>query len=213
MANLGKVLKDLNKTWKNTEPIEIQERVNVPDGNYVAVMEPAGVELAKSSERLQIAWPMKISDGKFKGKRVIKFDGLDSELSISWVKGVMNVLGIEIPKVAEDLPEVLEKFFKKEYDDRPINISIKTTDDFTNIYINGYADGAESEGKKEKEEEKEEKSSKNKVEKPSKKEIKEMSRKELKAVIEEHGLEKDVDPDDYSDNKELRDAVIEALDL
>lgn len=217
MANLAKVLKTLDKQWKDTEAVEVGQFTKFADGNYVVTLEPAGVELSKTSERLQIAWPMVFAEGKYEGKKTIKFDGLDSELSISWAKGVMNVLGIEVPDKATDLPEALETFFEKEYKDRKVNISIKTDGDFSNIFINGYVEEEEGSAKKKKKEESEEPEEKEEkkgkkvkdIDKPTKKEVKAMSRKELKAVIKEHGF--DIDPDEFEDTDDLKDAVIEEL--
>lgn len=213
-ANLAKILKQLDKQWKDTEAVEVGEGfTNIPDGNYVVTLEPARVELSKASERLQIAWPMVIAEGKLNGKKLIKFDGLDSELNISWVKGTMNVLGISIPKSATDIPQALEDFFES-YKDRKVNISAKTKDEFVNLYINGYAEEPfESDGEPDSEPEDKKSKAKKKESKPdmpSKKEIKAMSRKELKAVIKEAGL--DIDPEDYDDTDELKDAIIETLD-
>lgn len=235
MESLSKILKSLNKQWKETEAAVIQERVPIPDGDYVAKMLPASVELSKSSNRLQIAWHMEIVNGKKKGKKITNYSGLDNEISISWIKATMNLLGIKIPLKATDIPKTLDKFFKKN-DDIFVNITVKTSEDsFTNIYINGVLDKEDLEDltndndiddeddtdinedddddddddNDEDDDEDEDEDEDDKPETPSKKKVMKMKMKELKKVIKDFDL--DVDTDD-STLSEIREEVVEELE-
>jgi hypothetical protein len=205
MASLAKMLKTLNKEWKETEPAEITDLGFKPDeGEYLVVLEPAKVELSKNTERLQIAWPFKFIKGKYKGKRYTKYDGLDNSVSMSFVKAILQSFGISIPKNFQKLPEVLEDFFENDYNDRPVNATIRHQDEYTNVYFNGFADEDADENEDENEDSDTDKDI------PSAKEVKKMKKKELKNLIEEFEL--DIDEDDYDDLSELREAVIEELE-
>ena len=204
-GGLSKILKQLSKEWKDTEPAELPTSISVPDGNYICVLEPARVELSKASDRLQIAWPIEISDGKHEGKSLTKFDGLVDEIQISYAKATMQTLGISIPAKSEKLPQVLEDFFEDDYKDRKVNVTVRTKDEFTNIFINGYFDDEGDEAGKDKND-----GGDKDYEGPPVKKIKKMDKKALKKLIKEHGI--DVDPDDYDDTDEFRDAVIEEVE-
>lgn len=205
---LATVLKKLNSEWEETEPAEIGDVSGIPEGEYKMKLEAPRVELSKASERLQIAWPMKVVEpGKMKGKTHIKFDGLDNEVSISYAKATMEILEVDIPKKMTDIPSALEEFYSS-YKGELVKVVIKKTDDgYTNTYINGY-DDKEADDDNDKKDKGKPKTKK--YDGPSVKNIKKMSRKEIKELIKEHGLE--ADPDDYDDTNELRDAVVEEVE-
>jgi hypothetical protein len=168
MPRLEKMLKQVDEDWKEAEAVEITGRIAVPDGNYKCFLKNARVEFSKSSDRLQVAWEIEVAEGKQKGKSIMKFDGLDNDVSMGWMKGTMKVLGMEIPKSITKLPGVFEEFFE-DNKDIPINITVRTKDNFTNVYINGLAEEEEPEkGKKEKEEEEEEEKEEEEKEKKEK---------------------------------------------
>jgi hypothetical protein len=219
MANLAKVLKDIEKDWKNAEEQELGGFQKLPDGDYKVIMEAPRVELAKASDRLQIAWPFKVAEGKLKGKSIIKFDGLDNEVSMGYAKGLFKLLEIPIPTKAVDIPDALEAFYKDyEKNEKLIAITIKTKDEFQNIYVNGFVDADEEDGKKDKDDDKGKKDDKDdkkddkKSSKFTKKDIRAIEkRKDLKEFIEKNKLK--IDADDYEGLDELQDAIIEELGI
>jgi hypothetical protein len=220
MANLAKVLKDINKAWKDAEEQELGGFVKIADGDYKATMDAPRVELSKQTERLQIAWPFKISEGKSSGKTLIKFDGLDNEVSMGYAKGMFNLLGIPIPSKAEEIPDALESWFKEyEKDEQLIALTVKTKDEFTNIYVNGFVDAGDTDDNTgDSKDKKITKSDTKKSEKsgkssgPTKKDIRALdNRKDLKTFINDHDLK--IDVDDYEAINELQDAIIEELGI
>jgi hypothetical protein len=206
MPSLEKILKQVDEDWKEAEAVEITGRAAVPDGNYKCFLKNARVEFSKSSDRLQVAWEMEVVEGKQEGKSVMKFDGLDNDVSMGWMKGTMKVLGMEVPKSITKLPGVFEEFFEGNKD-IPINITVRTKDNFTNVYINGLAEEEESKkGKKEKGKEKEEE------EEEEEKEKKEKSKKGKSSIkaddLDDMNLEEMLEAAEYFDiavPKKIRD--------
>lgn len=203
---LARELKKYEKQWKEAEQQELGQFAKLPDGDYTGKLTAARIELAKASGRLQIAWPLMVIGGKQDGRRITKYDGLDNELSMSYAKGLMSLLGMDAPESILELPGAIEKYFKHKKDGVPVNFTVVTKDSFTNIYINGLAE--EEEGDKEKEKEKEDDISSE----YSRKDIKNMSEKDLRKLVKVKDL--DIDPDDFEDEAdEFRKAVIKELSL
>lgn len=215
MSDLAKALKEIDTLWTKTEAMEMGSFSPVPDGDYVAYLFPARLEFSKQSNRFQIAWPLKVAIGKLKGRSLVKFDGLDHETSIGWIKGVFKLLGIEIPASSKKIPAVLETYFESN-NDVLVNITVKTKDTYTNIFINGIYAGAldetspaHSEEHKEIRTENTEKS----IKEPeiTTKQINKMSSKEIKNLIKDRDL--DLDSTDFDDIDDLKEAVISELGL
>jgi len=146
MANLSKILKQLDKTWKEAEVREIGSTFwKPPEGNYTVKITDIVIELSKTSERLQIVYALEIADGEHKGKIFKKFDGLETTENLSWVKGTLELIGINLPIKISKLPETIESF----YDDNPdgIYLDIKCSHDgeYANIYFNNLVDSGEIE--------------------------------------------------------------------
>lgn len=212
MSDLAKALKEIDVLWSKTDAMEMGTFSPVPDGDYVAHLLPARLEFSKQSNRFQIAWPLKIAIGKLKGRSIVKFDGLDHETSISWIKGVFKLLGIEIPASSKKIPSALETYFENN-EDVLVNITIKTKDTYTNIFINGLYVSSIDDGSVEKniiEETEKEETKKEKAEITAK-QIKKMSSKEIKNLIKERDL--DLDTTDFDDIEDLKDAIISELGL
>lgn len=195
VKDIKKVMKELEKEWAEAEPQEISGRAIVPDGDYTANLKGAEVQLSKNSERLQVVWDLKIAEGDSEGKQVLKFDGLDNEVSMGWTKGLMSMLGMKIPKTLASIPAIFETYFE-ENPGTLVSITVKTKDGYTNVYINELLEGtAKLSGKGEK--------------KTVKPDIKKMSMKELRAFVREKDLS--IDPDDYDGADDLRLAILEEI--
>lgn len=194
--DLKKMLKEMDEDWNDIEAQEVGKFATVPDGNYLAYLKNGSLEMAKASGRPQISWTIEIAEGEQEGKVLMKFDGLDNELSKSWAKGTLNMLGIECKP--STLVASLKQFFE-ENDKRLINITVKTQDQYTNIYFNGYAEPAGLKAK----------TSKTDMKK-IKFQIEKMNMKEIRKFIQEKDLP--LDPDDYDSLTSLQAAVLEEIE-
>ena len=202
---------DNDNLWEKIESETINEFVKLPDGRYIATLQEPTISISKKSGRLQILWPLTIEEGKYSKQKVYKIDGLETESNIAWSKALFNLLGIKIPKKAKKLPEILKQWYEEEYNNRKLNISIKTKDDIMNTYINSFVESFEEEEEEEKEEEpKEKKESKNR------KKLINMTEEQLKEYIIDNDLENIIDIntfdlDDKDDKLELVKLIIKSL--
>lgn len=204
MANIAKALKELEKVWESSDIIESQGFTPLSDGNYTGKLTGASVEMSQNG-RVQIVWSLKVTEGKNAGKTVKKFDGVDNEISIGYAKGLMTLLGVSIPSSLAKLPSSFESFFTDNPNGVDIEFTVKTKDEFVNVYINSAA----------KEEKQKDKSSSDK-EPVAKSKLKysdldDMDKEDLVELIKE----KKLDIDDYEKIKEakLRRYVAEELNI
>lgn len=131
---ISDVLADLESVWSESEP---KVFASIPDGDYLGKLISMELGFSKN-QRLQVVSEFEIVDGKYKGKTLKKFDGLKDEVNMSFFKGYCEVLGVEIPENISDLPDTLSNFV----DDfnSLINITVKTKDEYTNVYVKGISD-------------------------------------------------------------------------
>lgn len=155
--DIHKTLKSLASAWENAEPTST---FTVPDADYIAKL--VGMEIGFSkSGRIQVVSIFEIADGKMKGKEVKKFDGIESDMGISFFKGYCEVIGLEYPEDIDDLPDAIEAFVDEF--DALLNILVKTKDDFQNVTVKGLSEyeveeSEEEEDAKEEDSEEEEES-------------------------------------------------------
>ena len=121
---IAKSLKALQSAWKQAEAKTGGS--NLPDNDYLAKIINMEVGVSKKG-RVQVITTLKIADGKFKSQECMKFDGIESDVSMSWFKGYCEVLGIEIPEDIADLPDVLDGFVS-ESENVIYHITLKTKD-------------------------------------------------------------------------------------
>ncbi len=203
MASIANALKEVEDTWESSEVIESQGFSPLPDGNYSGNVSDGIVEMSQNG-RLQITLTLKPTEGKYEGKTIKKFMGLDNELSIGYAKGTLKLLGIEIPKSVTKLPKVLTDFFSEHNDGINVEFTVKTKDDFVNIYINKATIEEEKSSTKEK-------SKKEKIKKPTYSELEDMDKDDLIKIIEKFDLGIE-DPEKIKESKLLR-IVAEELDI
>lgn len=129
-------LKKLQKEWEVAEKRE-SEFKPIPDGKYLAIIKEGVFEYSKNN-RPQIVWSFEIADGKYKGRKLKKFDGLETKENIEWLKGTMFVLGITIPKKITNLPKALDKFFS-ENKKVCVDINIVTKGEYANVFVNNLS--------------------------------------------------------------------------
>lgn len=142
-------LRRLKGAWKKAEA-----KVGfspVPDSTYQCRIDDATLELSKSSKRPQISYALTVANGDFQNRKLWKRDGIDGEEQLEWTKGTLETLGLDIPEDIEGLPEILE--------DVPglyVEVTVKTKDEFQNIYFNELIEDVEDAGEEEEESEDEE---------------------------------------------------------
>ncbi len=184
MANIANALKEVEDTWESSDAIESQGFSPLPDGNYSGKAMDGVVEMSQNG-RLQITLTLKPTEGKYEDKTIKKFMGLDNELSIGYAKGTLKLLGIENPKSITKLPKVLTEFFSEHDNGVDIEFTVKTKDDFVNIYINKLID---ADTEKDKSSTKKDKNKKEKIKKPTYSELEDMDKDDLIKVIEKFDL-------------------------
>jgi len=129
MANIDESLAKLSGTWKNAEA-PAQRVLELPAGSYQVKIDKPRIEESKNSGRLQIAWPLTVLSGDHKNSTVTKYDGLETEKNIGFVKQTFGRLGLAIPSSPLGIKDALVKA-----DGIMVEIKVVNKDDFTNIYF------------------------------------------------------------------------------
>ena len=200
--DVAKELKSLKKSWEETDPATGGS--NVPVDDYVAKL--AGMEIGFSKAgNLQVVVTFKIYDGKYKGKEVKSFQGISTDVGISFFKGFCEVIGLEYPEDPTELPEAIDSFM--ENFDELVNIAVVEKDGYVNVRIKGLSELSDESNDDDKGSSKEEE----KEEEVTADDINKMKRKALLSLIEENGL--DTDPDDHDETDDLKAAIIDELGL
>lgn len=148
--DIAKALKSLESVWEESE-IKTSGS-GISDGDYIAKLSNIEINTSKKG-RLQVVTRFKIADGKQKGSEVARFDGIDNDISMSYFKGYCEVLGIEIPSDITDLPDTLDSFLEENRGEL-YALTLKTKDEYQNVYVKGASvTGEELEEQDENEEE------------------------------------------------------------
>lgn len=127
----------LDGVWKETAANK--GGVNIADGDYVTKL--SSMEINKSKKgRLQVVSVFTVADGNYMGKELYRFDGLDNETSISYFKAMCETVGLEYPESMVQLPDAIKEF--TDHFDGMINITMKTKNDYQNLYVKGLVDYA-----------------------------------------------------------------------
>lgn len=200
-GSLKERLQNLQKDWESSEPKV--GGAKVPDNNYTAKITGAFVEEAKSSGRLQIHWILLVADGEYEGREIHKRDGIDTAENLPYVQGSLQVLNLNIPDSIDDIGDVLENAVGL-----LVDITVATSDEFTNIYFNELLEDFDSDTGKNKKP-KESKDGEEGENLPTRDEIRDMSKLELAQVIKEHKL--DINTGKLGSVEAIQRAVIKAL--
>ena len=80
------------KKWKKADPSEVQDFSEIPDGTYTARLREAVVEISRS-DQLQITSRYEIARGDYKGRVVVRWDGLEREESMPYTKKFLECVG------------------------------------------------------------------------------------------------------------------------
>lgn len=139
-------LSKLSAMWKKVAPIQASFS-NVPDSDYVGdLKEMKLTEAKKEPHRLQVETTIEIADGDYIGKTVKRFDGVEDEQGMGYFKNICEVIGFDIPDDMNLWQEAMDEFIANNKD--LFNITTKSNNGYTNVYINGvseYTKGEEGE--------------------------------------------------------------------
>ena len=97
-ATRGKAnpLSGLKKAWKKAPAMAGLS--TWPDGDYAVRIDSITIGKSKGeSKRMQCVWGLVGVTESVEGKKLSKFDGLDSEEGIGYFKGTLENLGVDIP--------------------------------------------------------------------------------------------------------------------
>lgn len=105
-----KKLKQLESAWKTAKGSQEFKFERVPNGKYICKVHQAqiGESSNKENPRLQVAWDFRVVKGSQINKHIRAWDGLESEMGLSAIKGRLEALGVTPPKRAADIPDALD---------------------------------------------------------------------------------------------------------
>lgn len=193
MAKESKFAKELRKmkgSWADSRK-EYEHTFGgqkIPEAVYTAKIQDCKLGLTKSAKKLYIGREFLILKGEYKGIPVRDMLHLCTDKGPIYARQFIEMMGHKAPP--DDEPERLEKVIAEiRKDALTCKIRVTHSGDFTNVRVTEVTGG-----------------------KGMSKEydLEDMSKKQLLKLIDKEDL--DVDPDDYDDVDELRDAVEEALD-
>jgi hypothetical protein len=128
MNKWAQFLAQYQKSYREAEADVYQE---IPDGQYVMKVESVRLKFSKSN-RLMLEWELVVTEGPYKGRREWKFNLLDDEKRIGWLKRDLFTAGLELQEITrleEELPQLL---------DRVLQVKIQTKMVNGNTYRNIY---------------------------------------------------------------------------
>lgn len=191
-SGVGGKLSEGQSDWEESEARSLG--APLPDDTYEGVIENTIIEESRNG-RLQVRWDLLVTAGNCEGRQVRKYSGLETKDNMDWLKGDLETLGLEAPAEMSDLGEVLEEACSM-----AISFQVRSKDEFTNIdFIEPLEEGSGDDNDNDNDD----------GDDYTKAGIKKMKKSELKDLAEEN----DLDPDDYDNTAELRDAIIEELEL
>ena len=144
LANLSKLFK------KGTAK---HGTVSLPDGTYQAKIIDAKRTLTQK-KKLQIDWTFEVISGEYEGRKQHKYDLLVTQDNVDWLLGTLETLEIEMPKKfnEDNFAEVIDSCLKKAVG-LVAEVSIRTSGDFSNVYINELLEGEGDDGNEDEDEE------------------------------------------------------------
>jgi hypothetical protein len=188
--DINKALRNMKDVWEQTEAKEGGGRV--PDDDYLADIKVMELSFS-SSGRLQVNTTFEIYEGDEKGSTIRRFDGLDNDTSMAYFKGYCAQIGLDAPEDIEELPDALKEFVDSNED--KFDITVKTINDFQNVYVTGVNDSDGTSGESGEGEETD---------------LEDMDKKELKAYAKEQDIK--IKGISKLDEDELREAIEEAIE-
>ncbi|MFD1423403.1 DUF669 domain-containing protein [Laceyella tengchongensis] len=134
MPSFMDYLKQFEEEYKKAEVKPSRSSEPVPDGTYKARVDRVELVTSKNSGKPLMVWELAILDDPYHGERVTKFNGLDTQDKIAWLKQDLFKAGLELenlPDLEQELIHLLDRVLE-------IHLKTKTTQrgKIQNIYIN-----------------------------------------------------------------------------
>jgi hypothetical protein len=198
---IAKELKKLKDEWD--EPAKTG-KTKLEDGEYTAKLTSMELTTSSSNKLMCVSEFEIIEPEDFEGQTIKRFDMMSKE-SLPYFKGYAEKLGMEWPDDPENLESTIESFM--EGFNEVCNITVKTKNDFTNIFLDAVgeesSDDDDKKDKKKKGKKKDEDKDEDEDEDAEKLE-------ELTKTIKKNNL--DVDIDDFDEDLNgLEKAVEKAM--
>ncbi len=121
-------LKKMQELWKGGEPRKALGPL--PDGTYQATITDSKIGATQKKKR-QIDTTLEVISGEFEGRTIHKYDMLETQDNVDWVQGMLEILELDVPDSIGDLEDTLKDAIGK-----IVEISVRNSEGFTNVYIN-----------------------------------------------------------------------------
>lgn len=131
-------LQGLSKLFKNGQAK--RGTPTLPDGTYQGEI-VAAIQAKTKKKKLQVDWTLKVLAGEYEGRTQHKYDLLVTQENVDWFLGVLEVLEVEAPSDASEMKSTLKSCVGKK-----VEFSVKSSGDFSNVYINELLENSEDEG-------------------------------------------------------------------
>lgn len=127
-------LKQYEEAYQKAEVKDNTSFDELPDGKYRVQVDRVELSKSKTSGRPHLVWEFVVIEGKFKGRRIWKYNGLNSVEQIEWLKNDLYTAGLELTRLSDletRLGELLDQFLE-------INLKTKNTQKgpSQNVFIN-----------------------------------------------------------------------------
>lgn len=126
-------LKALDETWREIPADGGGEYSKLPDGKYHVYVDDVDVQESKNG-RLQFVWFLKVLDGPFADRSIRKYNGLETEENLQFLKRDFNTCGVEVENISE-----IQAYFDQ-FLDIKLEVTLKTKTvngaEYQNIYFN-----------------------------------------------------------------------------
>jgi hypothetical protein len=187
----------------------VTSRTLVPEGDYVAKPIAAEKTKAQSSGKPTIAWEFEICKGKMSGQKLFYNTSLQPQALFN-LRGLLDAMGVDVPDgsmtldlaaILDEAPEVGVSVFHDTYDGSKRS---KMDDVFPADSVEDGDDDGDDDSDDDSDDDDDD--SGNEIDAEA---VEEMDAEELAELVEENGLE--VDLDSIKSLKKKRKAVIEAI--
>jgi hypothetical protein len=135
MTNFLDYLTRVESTYQHAEVKTDNDFQTLPDGKYVAIIDWMELSESKTSGRPQLVWVFLITEGPHQGRKVWKYNGLDTPDKIGYLKNDLHKAGLPLKSILGLQTEIRQLIGRK------LEIRLKTKETPTygkmqNVYIN-----------------------------------------------------------------------------
>ena len=127
---------EIRKMWGKAKP---KRGTTLPDDDYQGKITAADIGVSRS-DRLQAVIEITVITGDAKGRTIRKYDGLETQDNLDYFFGFLDVCEVDIPDADEfDDDKAFVKAARKAVTaciGKKVDFSVRTKDDFTNVYVN-----------------------------------------------------------------------------